>query len=130
MKFSWMKYGILHAAFALRYLPGDEIKAFRADLHYIGRNISNFAFDFAEGPEWVESWEDRGPNNDLLYRVDYSIAYRANIDKCLDAIHKLIEDYGLEEKQFKIWLELDGTLEKRPFGFIFDNDDDDDKIPF
>lgn len=127
MMFSWLKQGHLHAAFALRYLPRDEIKAFRADLHFIGRNVSNFAFDFSEGREWVENWAEHDANGEeLLYRVDYSVIYKANIDRCLKMVRKLVEDYGLEEKQFKFWLELDGMLERRPFGFIYD----DEETPF
>lgn len=125
MKF-W-KDGILHAAFALRYLPRDEIKAFRADLHFIGRNISNYAFDFGEGREWIENWEGHEKDGEeLLYRVDYSVTYRANVERCMKIVRKLVEDYGLEEKQFKVWLELGGELERRPFGFIYD----DEETPF
>lgn len=125
--FNWMKVGKLHAAFALRYLPKEEIKGFRADLHYIGRNVSNFAFDFAEGRDWIENWDAHEKDNEpLLYRVDYSVVYKANISKCLKAVRTLVEDYGLDEKQFKFWLELDGMLEKRPFGFIYD----DEETPF
>lgn len=127
MKSAWMKLGTLHAAFALRYLPRDEIKAFRADLHFVGRNVSNYAFDFSEGHEWIENWDKHETDDEeLLYRVDYSVAYRANIDRCLKMIHKLIDDYGLDERQFKIWIELDGALDKRPFGFIYD----DEETPF